>query len=563
MSFYKLIDILSEELTNRQRQELDRLYATWQTQMVGLSYEVAERIYTKHREVFQNIRAGIPSVERFLLKYDGRNNNPKYTVDDLRNVNQPKVNVNHLVEFLENFISERLINREDNNRNLTAERLRVKQVFETDGRNSNKEKIEESKKMWYSTEGTIINENGVRVYPIMNQQQAIRMGYYYIHKHAINCTQLGVSSTSWCVTHRGNDIVEYKIDEEGNRINTPSPILYRHYANLYNSYRKNRTDNYTFYFIINETKPITDENYFGAIIVNRSGNFLYSDQYQYGGERYITWEQLKNYHPQIENYKNLFVFREEDIEQDDEQITTIVDIITETNRNSPNYYGRQSPDRQRQFIESGGILTQATSWVTTEHNEKLIYIGMTLKESLFSRFSNLEFLEEVLKTNTYKTLLHDKIKNLGYPDGLAYLYNEILKTKYGVWRRNVRNKKQIVLVHKETKKMGIFDLENAKWLKLDGIEYLPTYTAPRKTTYNGSDGKRYLVETYIKTTENDPSTFYTIKEIAVNNALSYFLSKKGMDKLIADGKLISNRYRLQNFDTENDFDLKESYFKRL
>lgn len=563
MGFYKLSDILSEELTNRQRQELDRLFNTWQRQMPGLNYNEAELIYTKHREVFQNIRFGIPSVERFLLKFDGRNNNPKYTIDDLKNVNQPKVNVNHLIEFLENFIREKIISREEINANIDEEKARLKRVFESDGMQSNANKVEESKKMWYSAEGAMINENGVRVYPIMNQQQAVRMGYYYIFRHAINCTNYGIQSTSWCVTHRGNEVNEYKIDENGNRINHTNPILYRHYANLYNSYRKRSYDPSTFYFIINDNVPVNNENHFGAILVKENGVFNYSDQYQIGGEKHITWEQLKSYYPQIENYKNLFVYRNEDTEQEDVEIRTIVDIITETNQNSPNYYGRQSPERQREFIEQGGILTQAISWRTTEHNEKLIYIGTVARESLFSKFSNLELLEEVLSIRTYRDLLDDKIKHLGYPDGLAYLYNEILKTKYGIWRRNTRNKKHVLLIHRTTKKMGIFDLQNAKWLKYDNIEYLPVYSNTVKTTYNGSDGKRYLVETYVKTTENDPSTFYTIKEIAVSNALAYFLTKKGMDKLIEDEKLIKNRYRMQNLDTENDFDLKESYFKRL
>lgn len=535
----KLYNLLYEELTRKQKEELERLYQTWKETLPDLSLELAEKIYIKHREVYGRVKENHPAVIRFLLKYNGKFKRPKYTIDDLKNINQPLVRIDHLIDFLQDFIKEELMPKDTKANIGAADKERRNQIFAENGNEATVDKIEESENMWRSDENAIVNKNGTRVYEIMNQSHIIRMGYYYQFMSAISATKTNTPMLAWCVTHRGDGVVQYEINEYGERIGNRR--LYTHGANQYNGYRR-RDNSSTFYFVIDENKPEEDKYYFGAILVRKDGSILLASQYQNdGGERYLSWNDLVKIYPNIAEFKDKFKFRKDDVEEQGvENIETIVDIINE-NINSPHYYGRQTPELQREYIENGGMLTLPTSWQATDFDDRKTYINLTEQGTLFARFNNIAFIEEIIKRTDEKNYLNRKITFIGFPEGLAYLYKQILKTKYTSYGTNKKNHNQKLLRHKDTNKFGIYDLsQNAlSWVNFEGIKYIPEYNKKTggKLYYvpnsPNAGNTRYIIEIYYKTNEDDNSTFYTVTNEKIQGKIKemYILTKKAMDEI--------------------------------
>jgi hypothetical protein len=117
-----------------------------------------------------------PGVVSFLARYDGiPQGTKKYELKDLRDIF--KFEIKHLVEFLTEFGNFSIdLGDVDNEENPES---RLKRIFKEKAEQKTDEKVEESKKMWTDENTATVNENGFRVYEIKNQDQAVRMGYYY------------------------------------------------------------------------------------------------------------------------------------------------------------------------------------------------------------------------------------------------------------------------------------------------------------------------------------------------------------------------------------------------
>lgn len=561
-------NILLEELSRKQKEELERLYNVWKETLPDLPADLAEKVYVKHREIYNRVKKDHPAVYRFLLKYNGKNNKPKYTIDDLKNINQPKVRIDHLIDFLEDFIREQIAPKKDETVDEKKNDIeKLNSVFSDEGENLTMEKLEESENLWRNGPYLVIDNNNLKVVEVMNSTHAKWLGYYYQFVNAVSATQLDITTLAWCVTHRGNGIVQYRINEYGEKVDNRR--LYNHGANQYNGYRNRNFKPATFYFIMDESRPKTDDYHFGALLVCDDNTYMIANQFQNnGGERFVSWEQLLQIYPGLNGSKEVLKYRDDDVDFENAEPIEI-NIVERMNErlDSPYFYGRQTPELQKEYIDNGNMLTSAICWRATDTDVKKTYINLTQEGNLFARFSTFDLINEIMKKTDEKNYLNRKITQLGQPMGIAYLVKNLLRSSFAIKiGENINNPNHSILKHKDRDVYGIFDFDKevANWVNHDNITYSPEYKKKPEVYVHtqGQNKTRYFVNRFYKTNEDDEEddrTFYALKKSTDSSNKFYIISKKGMDAIKDnyDFVLDSKEFRTQpTFDS----DIKENYY---
>jgi hypothetical protein len=539
--------VLEEQIKNKQL--FDRLYTKWRESLPNLTPEDAEKIYLFHDRRKGNIKRGHPSVEAFLDRFDGNHGSKKYELKNLLDVQQ--INIIDLIEFLNDFGDFGYqLPKKDGDVETSHNEEELKKIFSESGKDFTPEKIEASKQMWYA-QNALINNDGVRVYDVRNQEIAIRMGYYYqiIHKeHYIKKVagnrEYQYTNAPWCVTWR-EGVAVYHTDQNGEK--TP---LYTQYDNRYKVYRNPDGSDYYFYFVIDENKNKEDKYYMSSLMIKGNGRYVLTSL-RNDGDNVMSWNDICAIYPQLTDFKDKIKHKK--LSDDDYQKLSIIDVINET-PGDVNNYQRQSNDVKLQYIQAGGSLTQPRSWEVSNNLIRRAYIStINAREDVDTKFSNLAILSTILNTPGFMDMIERKLSQINHQIGISGIADRLLKSDYEPYHSNIKNKLITIYQHKRSKKYGIYIVSKATWLNLNGITYYDNYDTDQ-SIYVDDKGNYYIVETYTIGGTVNEKTFYSLYSTSEENkdTDAYIFTQKKWEELL-------EKEHLTDINEKPDLDLdKES-----
>jgi hypothetical protein len=489
-------DILSEEIKNRQL--VNNLFEKWKTGDPNLTIEETERLINEFSKVKNNLKPGQPQVNSFLNRYDGNGGFVKFNVNDLKDIT--KYNF-FQIDFLIEQYSD--VDQEDeDNDDIGVMSNPTEKIYDN------------SEKLWNGEKNLIISDGDFRVYDIPNQITSIKFGYYV---KKINTLQKS-SSSPWCVTWATN-------------------------SNMWGSYRQR---GYSFYFVIDESKnKENDKYYLGALIkdnspFNTNGYRLVSVKND--GEIEMSWDQIVKIYPKLKEQQDLIVKKEYDGSKE-LKITSIIGQISEY-EGSTYEFKKQSRLLKKRFIELNNSLHKPESWMSLDDGLRKIYILNTTRDNAKNKFDNYNLISEIRKNQGNFKLLHKKLTDLGFKEGITYLLGDMLKTRFNILKTEFTNKHISILQHKSTKEMGIFDYLKGDWLEKNNIRYEPFYNKRQTKLYKYNDEDklvRYIVEEYTINGTIEDKTFYGIYDSSDKSGAyqSHFMSRKAFLRLLSDNPEIN------------------------
>lgn len=556
-----------QQLTRAQRELMARMSAKWKETIPELTDEDAVKIFLEYRKALPLIKDETqPPVKSFLYRGNGA-----YTINDLRDGS--KVNIKDLLLFLLEFSKFR-IKIGDSGEKVDNEKKRIDNIFneKVPGKGAGAitpNKIEESKKMWENP-NAVVNEGDLRVYPVTSREEAKRFGYYYQEKlrelvthnyvnkvgkisdiykpqnDSSNWPRERYDVSPWCVFSRGDDQkVMYKDPETGREKMIVNPV-----GNMYTSYR----DSNFFYVIIDESKNLLGpggEYYIGTIMARKDGTFKVASMYN--GEYYITRQDLLKIYPKLEGHLDelIYVPFDRTKELDDNVPPSILEIINER-EGSPNAFWMQGPDEKRAYIDAGGQLKNPKSWETMANDLRDQYINSIQIHDARQKIGSEEFMKAIMKSGiSFKNKLDRRMKQIG-TSGIGYLADEFMKTNYGPDYFGKKNSNIRIYKNKQTKKFGIYDVDNGDWVTKDGITYEPEFTrhplSASQDIFDDENDKIYNVDEFT----SPSAVFYTLKDMDEPGFNVYILSGRKYNELREklDGQGIQN-------DLETDTDIGE------
>lgn len=516
-----VFDLIVEEVKNKNL--FFKLMSEWKKTFPNLTDEQGEYIYNRHDQLKGQIKPNNPAVISFLSRYDGQFGTKKYELKDLTDIT--RFNIKELLEFLKEFSKIDLNIDDEAVDDSKQKEEEYKKIFSQNANQKTPLKIEASKQMWMDQSTAKINEGDFRVYEILNQEQSIRMGYYYqsIHlKNYIEKDGRGINNP-WCVTWRGNDVKEYKTDEQGNPIGAP---LFSHSGNMYRNYRVNESR--TFYFVIDESRPEDDKYHMSALQIQNNGTYRLTSMFN-DGDNIMSWEDIVGIYPKIAEHRDAIQPRK----MDEDEITTlsIIDRINE-NPTSPNEFARQTPQIKEQYIDALGTLKEPKSWNSMGKELRVKYVDLMQVNDAFQRFSNFEFLRTVLSTEGFSARLERKLKILGIQEGVSYLVNNVMKS-FVKGRVSLDNPNIRLLYNKDRQKFGLHNSSTLDWVNFNGVEYEAFYSIIDTQMWLDEEGNQYIVETYSKSNAVDNTTFYCVYPVEFEKEYpdGHFLSQNAFLEL--------------------------------
>lgn len=562
------------EIPKNYEREFNNVYPTWLETYPNMQIDDAKEIYMVWRKCLNNgiITEKNEVTSQFLKKFDGQLNRKKIELRELQNINL--IDIKHLLIYLselQKYTKKIDTSDEDIAKKSQEKELELTKIFSKDGALTNDSKIETSKALWYDESTAKIVSGPLRVYEIMNQEDAIRFGYYYQYITTISATkneQSGLYNIHdrkrmpgfrpWCITQRGQDVKMYRLDENGKKF---GESIGTHYGNLYGTYRnENKYYGYTFYFIIDDSKPTDHRYHISSLGVKKDGEYRFTGQYN-DGDVIADWNEIVSVYPLLSEFKDKISFRDYDTKDINK---TVLDIVNER-EGDENEFARQTREVQLQYVELGGYLTKPKSWVMAHPDVRRNYITSTQADSVEPRFKNMEFLQEVIKKD--KNALNYRLTILGYEDGIKTLVEKYLFTKEGyvVARKNIVNDKICLIKIQKTKTYGLYDFDKLLFYIADnGTEYLNMKLLPKNEIRHSTAKKSYMINFYSKTNQIDDSCMigmYHIEEMSNPNADAYFFTMKKWKELTDAGLLTvdpeTKKKMINKPDIETDIDIKE------
>ncbi len=551
-------NLLIEEVKNKNL--FNKILPKWKSECPELSDEDSSKIFERHENIKNSIREENPAVVSFLSRHDGNYGTNKYVFTDLLDIT--RLPVEHLVEFLIEF-GKFYIDFPCGKKSETKNKEREEQlnkIFNQGGPEKTPEKIQESKNMWFDPTTALINVDGFRVYSILNQQQSIRMGYYYqvLHKKSyLQNVGKSIVNAPWCVTWRGSQVTEYREDENGKPYGAP---LFSHGSNMYGSYRKN--SHRTFYFIIDENRDVSDKYHMGALQIVNNGTYILTSMFN-DDDTPMKWDQIIQIYPKLSEFKEKIEYRAMD--EDELESVSIIDRINEIPGN-PNEFARQTLQIKDEFVSNGGTLKQVKSWNSMNGDLRTKYIDMMTVPDILTRISNYEFLSVILKTEGFQNKLNRRLKILGKEEGIGFIVDNFMKTEFDIVMESLSNRDIKLLQSKNTKKYGLFNSSKNEWVKLNNVEYGINYKKIENKIVIDDNGSSYILQIFSNSTEQSQQSFYCLFDIDTEvsrdrSQPAYFISKNKWDQLIDTGKIIDDDEIATSTDVnlDTDADIKEMF----
>lgn len=512
-----LVDIVVEEFKNRKL--FNFLFDKWRTQNPNLTSDDVEKILDVYIQKKEGLKPDRPQVFSFLNRFDGRHGHERFDPNNLKDIRQ------YTYEQIKFLIDEYSEEQETN----------AVDVFSSKDTKPTEEKIEASKALWGGQEYLIINEDGFRVYDIPNQKTSVKFGYYL---EKINKNIPG-SNFPWCVTWRS---------DQGR-------------TNMWGSYRNNRS----FYFVIDESKSPSDKYYLSALQRVPSDDYM-SRGYKLtsaknDGDNSMTWQEIVNIYPKIENYKDKIGVRP--FSPDELQEKNVVGQINEIEGNQYEFK-RMSRLLKRAYIENNGTLKKVESWKSMDSKLRELYILSTTATQVRDRFDNFEFVKEIRKVGSEFTLLDNRLRAIGF-NGVGQIFDNLMSTEFKVARTSVDNTDIRIYESIKTKKFGIFTAKKLNWYEKDGKVYEPIYKLlPTEIFRDKDNNKTFVVEIYSNSETPNEDSFYAAYDTNAANVKksAHFFTYDAWNKLKDSGKIVKQDESkrsgdIKNLEPDSDVDIKE------
>jgi hypothetical protein len=497
-------------------------------------------------------------VQSFLYRFDGDHAaNSKFDIQNLKDLSKYSL---HQIEGLYHEYHDitQEMNRND------------EEAFQETGGTSSQPKREASKKLWFGQNNVVFDAPGFKVHYIPDQKTSVKYGYYQqeirnqLYGYDWNAQRSNITS-HWCVTGRGSS---------------------DSWTNLWGRYR---SEGKTFYFVIDESKKPEEgkkysgndnsKYYLGALQKyprGRTGWILTS--LLNDGDQDMTWQQVIQIYPQLKEHEELLKSVEYDPSVELNVDTSLIGRINEQ-PGSPNEFAKQDPAIKKAYIDEGHPLKTAKSWETLNSYLRNLYIARTEEGNMLNSYSTLEFLNAIKHTPNFYQLLENKIKslcerstNLQYKNkGIGVLYHNIIKRDMIIERQSI-DSDNILLVRDENDSAkkdfsGLWDIKTMNWAVYDGIQYKNEYKELHVYLYVVKDsGTNLIVNSYSKSNDEDPSSFYVIHPASTNNDLgmAHFVSYNKFQELLSKIEPVNDDEEdtgftpISKFDPEGgDVDLKE------
>jgi hypothetical protein len=562
--------LLNEEVEKKYQTLFDSLYIKWKNDDPRLNIEDGEIVFNAYMKIKNNIVPTSDIVQRFLFRHNGEVPNlRKLELEDLKKIEFLQFReIVSLLDFFNKIKVNFLDKEKDQNIELHQQQYkkRLDAIFDLNiDKKTNPERVAESKKMWYDTSTALISEGGLRVYHIKNQEQVERMGFYYhnVSARAQTIMEMKTFAIPWCITCRGRDLPVRRVDENGNEY---GEMIVNQVGNLYTYYRG--TEKLTFYFIIDDNKPITDQYHISSLGVTPWGTYQLTNQFN-GGDITRSWEYIVNLFPQLDGKKELF--KSISFEKKEEvKNLTLLDIVNENEGHE--YEFRRLPlSQQEEYIQRGGYISKPISWQILTRDLKSKYINTLNAGNVLQKFNNLTFIKEVMKDSAkhldYKLKQITSQDQKQYKDGYKDLILKYIGNNYKIKALNILNDRHAMVRNHQNKKYGIFDFTNIDWLNHDGINFECNYLEDPKSKqiYFGTGNQQFVLEKYnIGGSESDKSIFSLIdaKALSDKKVQAYFFTHKKWEELLKSkilqpksAKTPLPKIKINN--PQSDFDIKE------
>jgi hypothetical protein len=503
MKFNEILkNYLVEDVQNKRLFAL--LMNKWKEQKPNIDETEGEFLYNEFRKIQNGLSPNRPQVISFLTRFDGSFGLEKFEPENLKDIT--KYTYKQIRFLIDEYRDDEL-------------NIDQRDVFAGKDTKPTEEKIEASKNLWFGSDYNIINSDGFRVYAIPDQKTSVKFGYYVevIHK------SFG-RNQPWCVTWR---------PDQQNR------------TNMWGNYRNERT----FYFVIDESKGPEDKYYLGALQRDNSTTSGYRiTSVLNDGDTIMNWDEVLRIYPKLAQYKDLISvkpFTQEELEE-----KNIVGRVTETT-GSEFEFKRMPREIKRAYINNNGVLKKSDSWKSMDEKLRNLYVLTTIRDNLKDKFSNFEFVNEVKKIGSEWTLLDNKLKQLGYSDGVAYLMTSLLKNEFRLRRTSLDNPQIKIMESKVNGLVGVYHAKIGDWLKHEGIKYEPLFREIDSDVYFANeDDTSYFVETYKK--ESEDIKFYAVYPTETQTGECHIISSKKWEEL---SKILDTEKRKISPDT--DVDIKE------
>jgi len=521
MNFKDIItDIISEEFQNKKL--LNLMLTKWYgPETTEEQKQEGEFLVVKFFELKNRFTTKLPEVITFLNKYE---NFDPTKIKEITNFTLPQIKF-IVGEFFD------LPNQRDTSdlpEILTGKRLTI-----------TNERVDESKKLWYSRNSRLIIESdGFRVYKINNRQDSIAFGFYQGTMARSKYFENEPYHMQWCTTRENED------------------------NNLYGGYRNRRT----FYFVIDESKnpekinnPQISQYYLSALqyATDSPTSYRLTSILNDGSDPVVNENEIYKIYPQLKDQLDKIV-KEEYSQEELGEVTDELDLVDER-INNPNAFFRVSGNLKKRYIDSGKSITTSKSWQSMSDPLKTAYIDLTVQRTVFERFSTFDLIQDIKKRPTEVKSIDRRLKILGYDNGFGVLITKMMQTKFIQDEKvSITNNNISLFKDRVSNSYGLFNKELGDWINVNGLTYTPErkkiksyLISPRKTS-------RFTVDVYSKSSNEGDDTFYVITPLMGDVKLGYFMSRQKWISFIEEyGVNTKAPDRDDAFIPNDEFDIKE------
>jgi hypothetical protein len=467
--------ISKKDFPNIVRQKLMDVYPVSFNELTPEEQEkYINHIIVRHDQLKATMNVDNPIVNNFLLRHDGSHGSRKVELQQLQSLPQaPIAELIDLMNALGKFEKRNLSTGTGNEPEKTEEEIekeKVDSIFLDADNKPTEKKLEYSKSMWEDSNTPIINENGVRVYYIKDQETSERFGYFYesifkqqykLVKGDPQFSSVNISAP-WCQVWRGSSYRGYEIKDENGK------FMYSHSQNKWGDMREDHR--YTFYYLIddkiNPLENIVDKGQYHmvAIAVKPNGGIILSPMLNVG-EISKSWSQLVDMYPELDSHRNLFENEEFDPSELKIQLKQGEIKISEI-EGSPKEFARLTPDEQISWIQNEDKdIQKVKSWKAMAPAVRSAYIATITPSNLTHKIGNHE-LYKIIISSGFGQAINKKVEN-----GVTKLALFYVGTDFDVAFLGKKVPTTIVYSNKRTKYKGIFDTLEGRWVTKDGIIY--------------------------------------------------------------------------------------------
>jgi hypothetical protein len=513
------------------------------------------QIINRHDVLKSSFNEDNPTYYNFILQHDGRNPRlEKVDPKTLPDITQAPIK--SLIKLLHAMGAEKFpdLNLEkagtgtdDGATKEEVEKMRLDGVFNENGYLPTDSKIESSKEMWYSDKNAIINDNGFRVYAVMNEEQADRMGYYYEALFIQQIKKLRQDNPNgdwakvveakqapWCHIWRGSAYRGYTVKDPDT-----GQVLYDHSPSKYGDRRENF--GYTLFEVIDESINPLDEIatkgqfHMATIIVKPNGGFMVSPMLN-AGEISKVWAGLVQLYPKLDGHKDLLVPREFDPKEmmprkaGDNQKERVNE-----KEGHPREFAGLDPDEQVKFIKEGGEIQKIRSWKAMTPAVRKIYIQSINNSNYTTKINNFELLKAIKNTQGFAAKLDSKLKEIGVQNGIAKLVNDYITTDFVLEYMGKKDSNVNVYSSKSSKKFCVYDANLTDFVIKDNTTYDDRFDRGKNIRLKNKNGNLYLV--YSFNSPNGDEFFILNDDFANDQHKGYIMSKKGFGIISEDLQL--------------------------